>query len=302
VSNTSAQTQLIGGPGAAAGGRLTEHRARPSFWKRFTQRRAAVVGLIVLLLLIVLAALAPVIAPYSWAEQSIINRWKGPSAEHLFGTDELGRDVLSRILYGGRFSLAIGFGAVLLSFTVGVLIGTLSGFYRRLDPIIMRFVDIMLAFPSILLALAIVAALGPGFLNTVIVIGVTEIPGFIRLTRSSVLSIREREYVVAARALGASDGRIMFRHVLPSMVSPIVVYASLRIATAMLTGATLSFLGLGVPPPNPEWGAMISTARNSLRVAPHTFFIPTFVLFVAVISSSFVGDGLRDTLDPQIRD
>lgn len=301
MSDISAQPQLLGDPGAIGKG-LTVRRARPAFWRRFARRRAALAGAILLLLLIVLALLAPIIAPYPWAEQRIVNRWQGPSAEHLFGTDELGRDVLSRILYGGRFSLAIGFGAVLLSFTVGVSIGTVSGFYRRLDPLIMRFVDIMLAFPSILLALAIVAALGPGFLNTVIVIGVTEIPGFIRLTRSSVLSIREREHVVAARALGASDGRIMLRHVLPSMVSPIVVYASLRIATALLTGATLSFLGLGVPPPNPEWGAMISTARNSLRTGAHTFFIPTFVLFLAVISASFLGDGLRDTLDPQIRD
>jgi peptide/nickel transport system permease protein len=302
VSDVPAQAQLIGDPAAAAGGRLAARRPRPSFWRRFSRHRAAVLGAAILLALIALAALAPLIAPYPWAEQSITNRWQGPSRAHLFGTDELGRDVLSRILWGGRFSLSIGFGAVLLSFTVGVLIGTISGFYRRLDPVIMRVVDVMLAFPSILLALAIVAALGPGFLNTVIVIGVTEIPGFIRLTRSSVLSIREREYVVAARAVGARDWRIMLHHILPSLVSPIVVYASLRIATALLTGATLSFLGLGVPPPNPEWGAMISTARNSLRVGAHTFFIPTLVLFVAVISASFLGDGLRDTLDPQIRD
>ncbi len=292
----------MGDPGAATGGQFAARRVRPPFWRRFSRHRAAVFGATVLLTLIILSALAPLIAPYSWSEQSIANRWQSPSREHLFGTDELGRDVLSRVLHGGRFSLSIGFGAVLLSFTVGVLIGTVSGFYRRLDPFIMRFVDVMLAFPSILLAIGIVAALGPGFINTMIVIGITEIPGFIRLTRSSVLSIREREYVVAARALGASDVRIMIRHVLPSMVSPIVVYASLRIATALLTGATLSFLGLGVPPPRPEWGAMISTARNSLRVAAYTFFIPTFVLFTAVISASFLGDGLRDTLDPQIRD
>jgi len=302
VSDVPAEARSMGDPGAATAGRLAARRPRASFWRRFSRHRAAVLGAVMLLALIGLAALAPVIAPYSWADQSITNRWQGPSSAHLFGTDELGRDVLSRILYGGRFSLAIGFGAVLLSFTVGVLLGTISGFYRRVDPVIMRVVDVMLAFPSILLALAIVAALGPGFLNTVIVIGVTEIPGFIRLTRSSVLSIREREYVVAARALGARDARIMLRHVLPSLVSPIVVYASLRVATALLTGATLSFLGLGVPPPNPEWGAMISTARNSLRVGAHTFFIPTFVLFLAVISASFLGDGLRDTLDPQIRD
>ncbi len=266
------------------------------------RHRAGVAGALLLASLILLALLAPVIAPYSWSEQNIAIRWEGPSPAHLLGTDELGRDIFSRILWGGRYSLSIGFGAVLISFLVGVVIGTISGFYQRLDGIIQRVVDVTLAFPTILLAIAIAAARGPGLLNTIIVIGVTEIPGFIRLTRSSVLSIREREYVSAARALGAVDSRIMVRHILPSMVSPIVVFASLRIAGALLTGATLSFLGLGIPPPNPEWGAMISTARNNLRVAPHTFFIPTAVLFIAVISANLLGDALRDTLDPTLRD
>jgi peptide/nickel transport system permease protein len=281
---------------------LTARRPPAPFWRRFLRHRAAALGGLVLLAMVVAAILAPLLAPYSWSAQSVANRWQAPSREHLLGTDELGRDILSRLIWGARFSLSIGFGAVLISFSVGVLIGTVSGYYRNLDIVVQRLVDVMLAFPSILLAIAIVAALGPGFVNTIIVIGVTEVPGFIRLARSSVLSIREREFVTAARALGARDGRIMLRHVLPSMVSPIVVFASLRIATALLTGATLSFLGLGVPPPRPEWGAMISTARNSLRIAPHTFLIPTVVLFVAVMAANFLGDGLRDTLDPQIRD
>ncbi len=295
---------------AAATGALSQGANQPlasvrppsSFVRRFVRHRAGVAGAIMLLLLILLALFAPVVAPYSWSEQNISIRWQGPSQTHLLGTDELGRDIFSRILWGGRYSLSIGFGAVLISFAVGVVIGTISGFYRRLDGVIQRVVDVTLAFPTILLAIAIAAARGPGFFNTVIVIGVTEIPGFIRLTRSSVLSIREREFVSAARALGAVDMRIMARHVLPSMVSPIVVFASLRIAGALLTGATLSFLGLGVPPPKPEWGAMISTARNNLRVAPHTFFIPTAVLFIAVISANLLGDALRDTLDPTLRD
>jgi len=281
---------------------LTSVRVPPSFIQRFVRHRAGVAGAVALLLMILLALLAPVVAPYGWADQNIAIRWQGVSRAHLFGTDELGRDILSRILWGGRYSLAIGFGAVLISFVVGVAIGTISGFYRRLDGVIQRVVDVTLAFPTILLAIAIAAARGPGFFNTIVVIGVTEIPGFIRLTRSSVLSIREREYVSAARALGAVDGRIMARHIVPSMVSPIVVFASLRIAGALLTGATLSFLGLGVPPPKPEWGAMISTARNNLRVAPHTFFIPTAVLFVAVMAANLLGDALRDTLDPTLRD
>ncbi len=281
---------------------LAEVRTPDPFLRRFLRRRAGVAGAIILLGLILLALLAPLIAPYSWSEQNIAIRWQGASRAHWLGTDELGRDILSRILYGGRYSLTIGFGAVLISFTVGVVIGTISGYYRRIDSTIMRIVDIMLAFPPILLAIAIAAARGPGFFNTIVVIGVTEIPGFIRLTRSSVLSIRERDYVGAARALGARDGRIMSRHVIPSMVSPIVVFASLRIATALLTGATLSFLGLGIPPPKPEWGAMISTARNNLRVAPHTFFVPTAVLFLAVMAANLLGDALRDTLDPTLRD
>jgi len=281
---------------------LAEVRAPDSFPRRFLRHRAGVVGAVVLLLLILLALFAPLIAPYSWSEQDIAIRWQGISRAHLLGTDELGRDILSRLLYGGRYSLSIGFGAVLISFMVGVVIGTLSGFYRRFDGVIQRVVDVMLAFPPILLAIAIAAARGPGFFNTIIVIGVTEIPGFIRLTRSSILSIREREFVSAARALGALDGRIMSRHVLPNMVSPIVVFASLRVSFAMLTGATLSFLGLGVPPPKPEWGAMISTARNNLNIAPHTFFIPTAVLFLAVIAANLLGDSLRDTLDPTLRD
>ncbi len=286
----------------ARGTTFAQVRRPASLFRRFLHHRAGVAGAVVLLVLIFLALLAPVIAPYSWLEQNIALRWQTPSRAHLFGTDELGRDILSRVLYGGRYSLAIGFGAVVISFCFGVLVGTISGFYRRLDGIIMRLVDIMLAFPPILLALAIAAARGAGFLNTIIIIGVTEIPGFIRLTRSSVLSIREREFVTAARAMGAVDGRIMLRHVVPSMVSPIVVFASLRIATALLTGATLSFLGLGVPPPKPEWGAMISTARNALRTAPHTFLIPTAVLFIAVLSANLLGDALRDTLDPTLRE
>lgn len=281
---------------------LAEVRAPDAFPRRFLRHRAGVVGAAVLLLLILLALFAPLIAPYSWSEQDIAIRWQGISRAHLLGTDELGRDILSRLLYGGRYSLSIGFGAVLISFVVGIVIGTLSGFYRRFDGVIQRVVDVMLAFPPILLAIAIAAARGPGFFNTIIVIGVTEIPGFIRLTRSSILSIREREFVSAARALGALDGRIMSRHVLPNMVSPIVVFASLRVSFAMLTGATLSFLGLGVPPPKPEWGAMISTARNNLNIAPHTFFIPTAVLFLAVIAANLLGDSLRDTLDPTLRD
>jgi ABC-type dipeptide/oligopeptide/nickel transport system permease subunit len=219
------------------------------------------------------------------------DRFAGPSAGHLFGTDELGRDIFSRLLYGARFSLVIGVGAVGLSFTIGTFVGIVAGFYRGLDGPVMRIVDIMLAFPGILLAIAIVAALGPGLISSIFAIGVNEIPGFARVNRSIVLSLREREFVMAARVLGAADRTILGRHVLLNLVSPLI-----------LVGATLSFLGLGVQPPVPEWGAMVRTARQYIATAPHTFVYPTLAIFVTVIAFNLLGDALRDTLDPTLRD
>jgi ABC-type dipeptide/oligopeptide/nickel transport system permease subunit len=231
----------------------------------------------------------------------VVGRFGGPSTRHWLGTDELGRDIFSRILYGARFSLAIGLSAVTLSFCIGTLIGIAAGFYRRLDGVLMRVVDVMLAFPGILLAIAIVGALGPGLLSVIVAIGTTEIPGFARLNRSMVLSLREREFVVAARVIGAPDWLILGRHLLLNLVSPLLVFASLRISTTILAGATLSFLGLGIQPPIPEWGAMVSTARQYLATAPHTFVYPTLAIFVTVIAFNLLGDALRDTLDPTLR-
>jgi ABC-type dipeptide/oligopeptide/nickel transport system permease subunit len=271
-------------------------------WRRFARNRPAVFGLLIIVLMLVLAALAEVIAPYDWRAQDIVNRFSGPSPRHLLGTDELGRDILSRVLYGARFSLTIGFGAVAISFAIGTLVGLVAGFYRRIDGVIMRLVDIMMAFPGILLAIAIVAALGPGLSSTIVAIGVNEIPGFARLNRSIALSLREREFVLAARVLGAPDRVILGRHVLLNLISPLIVFASLRMATAILVGATLSFLGLGVQPPVPEWGAMVSTARQYIATAPHTFVYPTLAIFVTVVGFNLLGDGLRDALDPTLRD
>jgi peptide/nickel transport system permease protein len=247
------------------------------------------------------AALADPLAPYDWRAQDVLGRFSGPSPKHLLGTDELGRDIFSRILFGARFSLTIGVGAVVLSSTVGTLLGITAGFYRRLDGPLMRIVDVMLAFPGILLAIALVGALGPGLLSVIVAIGVTEIPGFARLNRSMVLSLREREFVVAARVIGAPDRSVLGRHVLLNLVSPLLVFASLRISTAILVGATLSFLGLGIQPPIPEWGAMVSTARQYIATAPHTFVYPTLAIFAAVIAFNLLGDALRDTLDPTLR-
>jgi peptide/nickel transport system permease protein len=276
-------------------------RGRP-LWRRFARNRPAVLGLLIIVIMLACAALAELIAPYDWRAQDIVGRFASPSRSHLLGTDELGRDILSRVLYGARFSLTIGFGAVAISFLIGTLVGLMAGFYRRLDGVVMRLVDIMMAFPGILLAIAIVAALGPGLTSTIVAIGVNEIPGFARLNRSIALSLREREFVMAARVLGASDRIIVVRHILLNLVSPLVVFASLRISTAILVGATLSFLGLGVQPPVPEWGAMVSTARQYIATAPHTFVYPTLAILITVVGFNLLGDGLRDALDPTLRD
>jgi ABC-type dipeptide/oligopeptide/nickel transport system permease subunit len=274
---------------------------RRKLLRALLRQRLGVVGLTIIVTFAMLAIFAPVIAPYDWREQSIANRFQNASREHLLGTDELGRDIFTRVLYGGRYSLLIAVTAVAMSFSIGTMLGMLSGFYPRLDSLIMRLVDIMLAFPGILLAIAIVSALGPGVRNLIIAIGINEIPGFARLTRAMVLSLREREFVVAARVIGAGDARIVGRHVLVNLISPLIIFATLRISTTILIAATLSFLGLGVQPPNPEWGAMVSTAREYVTVAPHAFFYPTLVIFFAVIAFNLLGDALRDMLDPTMR-
>lgn len=300
--NTAGQAQQGGTRAAAVVAPPSSALVRPRnrFRQKLVKNKPALVGLAILSTLAILAIFAPVIAPYDWKEQDIINRFKGPSGEHWFGTDELGRDILSRVIFGARYSLVMGLSAVALSFVVGTVLGSLAGFYPRLDSVIMRLIDIMMAFPGILLAIAIVAALGPGLLNIIIAIGINEIPGFARITRSMVLSLREREYVTAARVIGAGNGDIVRRHIFINLVSPITVYASLQVSTAVLVGATLSFLGLGIQPPTPEWGAMVSTAREYLALAAHTFIFPTLAILVTVISFNLLGDGLRDALDPTI--
>lgn len=288
--------ELTGGPAAARYQELQSGWTR--FWKKLLRSKLATLGLVILVLMALMAIFSLEIAPYDWKKQSVMDRFQRPSSDHWLGTDELGRDILSRIMYGARYSLIMGIGAVVLSFIIGVLLGAIAGFYRRLDSVIMRLIDIMMAFPGILLAIAIVAALGPSLLNIIIAIGINDIPGFARITRSLVLSLREREYVVAAQVSGSTGPGIVRRHILINLVSPITVYASLQVSTAVLAGATLSFLGLGIQPPIPEWGTMVSTAREYLAIAPHTFVFPTIAIFITVISFNLLGDGLRDALDP----
>jgi peptide/nickel transport system permease protein len=266
------------------------------------RNRAAICGAGIVLAFVVLAVLAPVLVPYNPIQGNLGDRLQPFSGAHWLGTDELGRDLLSRILYGARVSLQIQIVAVVLALVVGILLGSLSGYLGGVvDSIIMRCMDILLAFPGIFLALGIIAALGPGLANLMFAAGISSIPQFARIVRASILSLKEREFVEAALALGSGNGRVMFRHLLPNCLAPIIVQSTLRMATVLLTASGLSFLGLGVQPPTPEWGAMLSNARSYLIVAPHVATIPGLAIMVVVVGFNLFGDGLRDTLDPRLR-
>jgi peptide/nickel transport system permease protein len=270
--------------------------------RRLLRDRAAMVGLLIVSLMILLAAAAPVVARHDPLEQTLVQRLKPPSANHLFGTDNLGRDVFSRVLHGGRISLRVGLVSVILGTVVGALLGLVAGYGGRLaDSLISRAMEVVLAFPSTLLVIAIVAARGPGIENTMVAIGIIGVPIYARLTRASVLSIRERDYVVAARCTGASGTRILFRHILPNGLSPLIVQATLGIATAIIEAAALGFLGLGAQPPTPEWGLMLTDARNFLLNAPWAMIFPGVAIMLTVLGFNLFGDGLRDALDPQLK-
>lgn len=271
-------------------------------FRRLLRNKAAVVGGIVVLALIVMAVFAPHLAPYDPLGQDVPNRFQPISAQHWLGTDELGRDILSRIIVGSRISLLSSVIAVGISLTSGVLVGLFAGYYPRVDMVAMRLIDILMAFPGILLAIAIVSALGPGQFNVMIAVGVQVVPTYARITRSQVLTLRKSDYIQAAQAQGATDGRIIFRHVLPNCLASIIVYTTLNLATAILSASTLSFLGLGAPPPTPEWGGMVSTARQFFLNYPNVALWPTVAIFVTVLGFNFLGDGLRDALDPRLKD
>ncbi|MBI4277727.1 MAG: ABC transporter permease [Armatimonadetes bacterium] len=247
------------------------------------------------------AALAPVLAPYDPYQVNMPRKLETPGRAHWLGTDEVGRDVLSRLLYGARISMTVGLVATGIGLTSGVLTGVCAGYFRRLDNVIMRVVDVFMAIPSILLALTFVAALGPGLYNVMVAVGIGALPAFARLTRSSVLSLREMEFVQAARAAGATDLYIIFRHILRNALPPLLIYGSLHMAGSILSASILSFLGLGVQPPAAEWGAMVSGGRAYLRQAPLLSTFPSLAIFFVVMSFNLLGDGLRDILDPRLR-
>jgi ABC-type dipeptide/oligopeptide/nickel transport system permease subunit len=270
------------------------------FARRALSARGAIIGGAVLLVAVSLAVLAPVVSPYDPLKQDLNSLLSPPSAEHLLGTDNVGRDILARVIWGTRVSLIAGAGSVAIAVLAGCLLGLLAGYWRGpVDDLVMRVMDAVLSFPALVLALALGAVLGAGLGSVLIALSVVYVPTFARLMRGQVLTIRAREYVQAARLLGAPDLRILLRHVLPNAVTPIVVQASLTIAFAILAEASLSFLGLGVRPPEPSWGGMINAGRGYLQQAPWIVFGPGAALFVTVLGLNFVGDAVRDALDPR---
>jgi peptide/nickel transport system permease protein len=264
--------------------------------------RLSLAAAAVIALVSCLAALAPVVAPYDPLEQDLANNYAGPSFAHPLGTDDLGRDTWSRLLFGARVSMGIAFASVGFACLTGTLIGLLSAYHGGVvDTVLMRSMDVLLALPGILLGIAIVVVLGTGVETTVVAVAVLSMPAFARLVRGSALSILERDHVAATRALGASVPRILFAHVLPNARAPLLVQATLELGTAVLIASGLSFLGLGVQPPHPEWGAMLSKGRELVRAAPIAAFAPGFAITLLVLSFSLLGDGLRDALDPKMR-
>lgn len=271
-------------------------------WKRFKKNKLALAGALIVLFFILVAVFAPLLAPAGIDEQSLKDRLQSPSQEHVLGTDDFGRDILSRIIYGSRITLFVGVFAVLGSIAVGSLLGILAGYYGRwIDIIISRFFDILLAFPSILLAIAIVAILGPSLINALIAVSIVNIPNFGRIIRSKVLSVKEEDYTMTAKSIGMSNARILFSHILPNSISPIIIQGTLAIATAIIEAAALGFLGLGAAPGDPEWGKMLSDSKQYMTSAPWTMIFPGLAIMLSVLGFNLVGDGLRDALDPKLK-
>jgi peptide/nickel transport system permease protein len=299
------QTQTVAAPVTTRALRVAEPRSRglaADTFRKMRRNPGAMVGLVVLTLIILASVFASVIAPYDPIEQDTQAIRQPPSTHHLFGTDTFGRDVFSRVLYGGRHSLPVGLIAVGIAAVFGVLGGLAAGYYGRwVDSLIMRLVDVMLAFPGILLAMAIVAILGTSFVNLMLAVGIAAIPEYTRVVRGSVLSARETEYVTAARVAGATDRSLMLKHILPNILPPVIVLATLGIAGAIILGSTLSFLGLGIQPPTPEWGNMMSDGRTMMRHFWWVSFFPGLAIMLTVLAINLVGDGLRDALDPRLQ-
>ncbi|SKA27052.1 ABC transporter permease subunit [Consotaella salsifontis] len=288
-------------PAAPAASRPVRSPFR-EFLRRFRRERQAIAAGVFLLALVLMAVFAPLLAPYAPAQPDYMHILEGPSAAHWAGTDAYGRDIFSRIIWGSRISLSVGFLSVTLGGIIGVVLGLISGFYGGwLDSLIMRVCDVLFAFPGILLAIGVIAILGPGIYNVIYAVAVFSVPVFARLVRGSTLALKQAVYVDAARAIGVRDRLIMLRHLLPGTMPSVIVYFSMRVGTAILTAASLSFIGLGAQPPSPEWGAMLADGRSYIGIASQVTLFPGLAIFVTVLAFNMLGDGLRDALDPKLR-
>jgi peptide/nickel transport system permease protein len=272
-------------------------------WRRFKKHKLAMAGLYILLFMYAVAIFAPLLATQSYETVDPPNKLKPPSREHLMGTDNIGRDVFSRVVWGSRISLSVGFVAAAVAVTLGVIVGSTAAYLGgRVDDILMRFTEVVMAFPTFFLLLTIVSIVERSIFNIMLVIGFTSWPSLARMVRGQILSLREQEFTEAARALGASDARIIFRHILPNAMAPVIVSTTMRIGGAILSESSLSFLGLGVPEPYPSWGSILNAGRTYLLQAPWITTFPGILIFLTVLAFNYVGDGLRDALDPRLKD
>jgi peptide/nickel transport system permease protein len=289
--------------GAADGAQPHAETYPQMVWRRFKKHKLAMVGLCLLVVLYTIAIFAPIIATQPYDRVDPPNRLQAPSAEHWLGTDDIGRDVWSRLVWGARISLAVGFVAAGVSVFIGTTVGALAGYYGGwVDAVLMRLTEIVMAFPTFFLLLTIVSVISRSIFNIMIVIGLTSWPSLARMVRGQILSLREQEFTEAARALGASDSRIILRHILPNAMAPVIDAATLRIGGAILSESGLSFLGLGVPEPYPSWGSVLNAGRSYLRMAPWITTLAGIFIFLTVLAFNYVGDGLRDALDPRLKD
>ncbi|UCD85647.1 MAG: ABC transporter permease [Deltaproteobacteria bacterium] len=282
---------------------MIKQREKSIFWSRLSRNKLALIGGVIVIILFLIALFAPWLSPYDSGKIDVTRILEPPSREHPLGTDELGRDVLSRMIWGSRISLAVGFVAVGILSIIGVLLGSLAGYYGGwIDSVIMRFVDIMLCFPTYFLILAVIAFVSPSIWAIMIVIGVFGWMGVARLIRAEILSLKEREFILAARSQGARDLRIIFRHILPNALSPVLVSAILGVAAAILTESALSFLGIGVQPPTPSWGNMLTAGKDNIDIAWWLSLYPGLAILITVLGYNLLGEGIRDALDPRLRD